>query len=182
MLGNLLAVPGMTQLDGRAELRLQEMADTRAAQAEIVGRMRAVLTILADTFSCTRDQAMVEHHRTSTTIHSSFGTLVQAAIDTGLKVHLCEAGKPDYVGDDWLFVWYDPPADMRAIASPEEVRHASNPITQTNPFANAGSIQPFWIDVPPEPEFTMMFGRPIPAGFMDCHAHLDAPTVGMALN
>lgn len=163
---------------GMADLKLQEIEDRRSAHVEISSRMQAVLVILAEEFNKTRDQAVIEHHRTNTDIHSQFGTLGPAAAEAGLKVHLCAAGSSDLIRRDWLIVWYDPTPALRNIATPEEVRFAKNPVTGAR--ITVGNNQLFWIEENAL-WFEMAGGRPVPNGLADCHAALDANTVGVAI-
>ncbi len=176
----LLTGPVSAQTIGVEQLTLEERRTTRTSQAEIAGRMRHVLLTLASDFRITRDQAMVDHHRTSREIHTQFGDLRTAAIASGLKVGLCNAGNPDHVGDDWLIVWYDPPAKLRNIASPEDVRRAALARDGTKRIIPQ-DVMMFWIDTPPDPRFSMPTGIPVPSGLDDCHAMLDTDTIGMGI-
>lgn len=163
---------------GLADLKLREMEDRRAAQNEIASRMQAIIVILADEFGRTRDQAMVEHHRANTDIHSHFGTLATAATEAGLKVHLCAANSSEFIRRDWLIVWYDPTEALRNIATPEEVRLATSRVDGAR--IHTGDHQLFRIEEN-DPWFVMSGGRPVPDGLVDCHAALDANTVGLAI-
>lgn len=119
------AWPGVaTSQIGLADLYRLAREDRQAAQTEIAGRMNRVLVAMATEFRTTRDQAMVDHHRTNTEVHAHFGALASAAAESGVKVHLCNAGKPDRVGDDWLIVWYEPTPELASYASPKSVRAA----------------------------------------------------------
>ncbi len=116
------ALPATSQI-GLSDLYRLAREDRQAAQAEIAGRMHLVLVALATEFRITRDQAMVDHHRTNTEVHAHFGSLAGAA-ESGIKVHLCNAGDPDRVGDDWLIAWYEPTRELEHYASPKSVRDA----------------------------------------------------------
>ncbi len=176
----MLTSPVPAQTIGGDQLTLEERRDTRTSQAEIAGRMRHVLLTLASDFRITRDQTMVDHHRTSCEVHTQFGDLRTAAIASGLKVGLCNAGNPDHVGDDWLIVWYDPPAKLRNIASPEDVPRAALARDGTKRIIPQ-DVMMFWIDTPPDPRFSMPTGIPVPSGLDDCHAMLDTDTIGMGI-
>lgn len=176
----LMTGPGLTQMFGNEELTLEERRVTSSAQAEITGRMRHVLLTLASEFKTTRDQAMVDHHRTSREIHAQFGDLRSAAMASGLKVGLCNAGYPDHLGDDWLIVWYDPPAKLRNIAAPEDVQRAVLARDGTKRVVPQDVLL-FWIDTPPDPRYSMPTGLPVPSGLADCHALLATDTIGMGI-
>lgn len=176
----LLTGPVPAQTIGVEELTLEERRTTRTSQAEIAGRMRHVLLTLASEFKTTRDQALVDHHRTSREIHAHFGDVRTPAIASGLKVELCNAGHPDHVGDDWLIVWYDPPAKLRNIAAPEDVQRAALARDGTKRVVPQDVLL-FWIDTSPDPRFSMPTGLPVSSGLEDCHAMLDTDTIGMGI-
>ena len=176
----LMTGPVPAQTIGVEELTLEERRTTRTSQAEIAGRMRHVLLTLASEFKTTRDQALVDHHRTSREIHTHFGDVRTAAMASGLKVGLCNAGHPDHVGDDWLIVWYDPPAKLRNIASPEDVQRAALARDRTKRIIPQDVLL-FWIATPPDPRFSLPTGLPVPSGLADCHAMLDTDTIGMGI-
>lgn len=73
------STPAVAQFSTDDFLR-QYREDTKGAQGEIASLMNAVLLTLSDTFYRTRDQAMVDHHRTNDTVHAHFGDLASRSI------------------------------------------------------------------------------------------------------
>ena len=169
------ALPGSAQT-GLSDLYRLAREDRQAVHAEIAGRMNRVLVALAAEFRTTRDQAMVDHHRTNNDVHAHFGSLTGAAAESGVKVHLCNAGKPDRVGDDWLIAWYEPTPGLQRYATPKNVRDAHAA------WLLDGGRGPdsFWVGVG-HPPIAMMGGLPVPEGLVDCYPALVGDRFAMAV-
>ena len=104
--------------DDLVEVDRQSRAAALAMQA---ARLHAVRDRLLEEMAVAVDTVILDHHGSSDVLASvHIGHLADVATAMGIGARVCDGGTGD-VSDDWLVVYYDPPAHLAGRFPPDEV-------------------------------------------------------------